>query len=95
MIRVLLAVCALLAAANPLSVVVAQRDAAIQQRDAFKAERDTLRAERNAIARACRVNGMSADEQMPTWLEEVLPDGSERRDWCETIRKSRGGEAQE
>jgi hypothetical protein len=66
---------------SPLQVVIAQRDAAIRQRDALFAERNALRDERRETLRVCRQHGMPADEQVPTWLGEVLREGTERWEW--------------
>jgi hypothetical protein len=67
---------------NPLAIVIAQRDAAIRQRDALFAERQALRDERRETLRVCRQHGMPADADLPTWLGEVLREGSERWEWA-------------
>jgi hypothetical protein len=66
---------------NPLAIVIAQRDAAIRQRDALFAERNALRDERRETLRVCRQHGMPADGDLPTWLGEVLREGTERWEW--------------
>jgi hypothetical protein len=72
---------------NPLAIVIAQRDAAIRQRDALFAERNALRDERRETLRVCRQHGMPADGDLPTWLGEVLPGGSERAEWAKWFER--------
>lgn len=66
---------------SPLASITAQRDAAVRQRNALFAERNALRDERRELLRVCRAHGMSADEKVVVWLDEVLLQGTERYEW--------------